>query len=536
MGSINKDIIYSKLSEKSPKDLLLAGWFNTKLSQEETDNHYNLKIFGHDLSACNHKNDMILYTTGSFAPIHDGHIFSWISAIKKAKELGFNIPLFIISPSHDDYVMKKSRSHIGHNIFNRLNEIEKKLKDFFVIHNYLKEYKSVFKVDLFESLFSSCPINFSEVLYYIKKNTEHIKNLKIGYVFGSDNYEFYKPFENEKYFYVFCINRGEKKIQLKNLSNIFFLDSISEFAKKESSTEHRKKQSNQSYPLIHNEKEGSYFIRNDIDFAIKHWIDKYPNKKDRIINAYKKFYLKLFEILKNEFANSNIEVVESSLEKQLRCLANINSKNILNLDICSNKIRDINQTAINFSRVFNIGYEQKQSKELIKREGVKNHTILNKKYLFVDDDIASGFTFNEIKKIVNSEGGEIDEILSLTEEEFKLENKNKNFICYDVIDSRDFLLGSNYSGLVCRFKEKIIRVPYWYPWVNLRSRAKVNNGKIVQEKIMSANLEFFKDCPFIKIEDLSVNLDDLYHIKFKSVVEAVQFTKEWQKTHLYDGI
>ncbi len=547
MASISKDIIYAKMEGQSEKDLLLGGWFQTKLTDKETEDHYKLNIFGHDLSSFkNNKEEIILFTTGSYAPIHEGHIFSWLAAILKAKKEGLKVGLFIISPSHDDYVLKKSESHQVFNIYERIKLIKKGLNDFFIKYGEYKQYEKLFKIDYFESLYSSCAINFSEVLKYIKTSIDRLgyKKVKIGYVFGDDNLDFYKPFINEKRYYAFCVERNNNIIH-ENYKNIFFIKYLNKVASKQSSTIIRNLETNKNAVFAIKNKDGeykdehhrgetdynelNYFVRNDAVFAINHWIKKYPDKKDLLIQEYKLFHKKLIYLFKSEFPN--LRIISSELDKQKEILKSLSiDNNILNLDICSNYDNSIKQNAINYCRKFELSSEQSSSVGLITREHKKNHKILPGNYIFVDDDIASGYTLNKIKNQL--EHINITKAYSLTELEFKKKYPNEDFSCFDVVDTRDFLLGTNYGGLMCYVNGKISRYPYWIPFVNLMSRAKVVNGFRFQKEVLNYNLEFFKKCYFIKKDDLFINIETISNKKFKTIVGFISFMNSWTQKYV----
>lgn len=547
MASISKDIIYAKMEGQSEEYLLRAGWFTTKLTDKETEDHYKLNMFGHDLSSFkNNKEEIILFTTGSYAPIHEGHIFSWIASIKKANEEGLKVGLFLISPSHDDYVLKKSESHQYFNIYERIKLIKKGLNDFFIKYKEYQQYEKLFKIDYFESLYSSCAINFSEVLKYIKTSIDRLgyKKVKIGYVFGDDNLDFYKPFINEKRYYAFCVERNNNIIY-ENYKNIFFIKYLNKDASKQSSTIIRKLSSDKNAVFAMNKNgkdyqdkhhrtevdysELNYFVRDDAVFAINHWIKKYPDKKDLLINEYKLFHDKLIWLFKCEFPN--LKIISSKLDKQKEILKDLSKNhNVLNLDICSNSDNNIKQTAINYCRKFELSSDQSSSIGLMSREHKKNNKLLPGNYVFVDDDIASGYTFNKIKNKL--ENINIAKAYSLTEIEFKGNYPNEEFSCFDVVDTRDFLLGSNYGGLMCDVNGKLSRYPYWIPFVNLISRAKVQNGFGFQKAILDYNLEFFKRCSFIKPEDLFIDIKTISNKKFKTIVSYIKFMNYWTEKHV----
>ena len=123
---INKDILYSDLFKKTNDiDLLQkSGWIPTSesiLSQE----HLELNFCGIQLDLFNVANPIVLFSTGSYSPIHFGHINAFMLSIEEAHKQGFNVVKFVISPSHDSYSCHKSKANNKWNIYLRLKEIER---------------------------------------------------------------------------------------------------------------------------------------------------------------------------------------------------------------------------------------------------------------------------------------------------------------------------------------------------------------------------------------------------------------------------
>lgn len=531
MQKIKNDIIYSKLALLSDDELLKAGWFETKLSIKNTEEHYKLNIFGHDLSCFNNNdNELILFSTGSYAPIHEGHIFSWISSIEVALKNNFDVKLFLISPSHDDYILTKSKEHKNYDIFTRIKLIEDALISFFYKYPQYFCYQNLFKIDLFESIHSSVAINFSEVLEYILISIEKfsLTKIKIGYVFGSDNFDFYKPFLGETSFLSFCVNRGKVNLENKiNANNLFFIENLNIDAAKISSTQLR-----DSFEINNETPKGTqYFVREDCNFAIQHWVKKYPQFKKILITEYNLFNKSLFNLIKQTFPQ--LTTINSSLKNHIEILKKISQNNtILNLDICTNNIHEINQYSLNYSRVFEKSSIQRYSDKFSCRDGLENNLPINQENcIFVDDDICSGFTLKNINKIVINNNSKITKTISLTEEEFNI-NSNNKYDCFDVIDTRDFLLGTYFGGLVCNINGVNKRFPYFQPFVNLKYRAKINNVKKFQIKILQLNLSFFKKCDFLKKDDLFISLDELTYDKHEDIHDFLLFMINWTKNHI----
>ena len=92
-----------------------------------------------------------------------------------------------------------------------------------------------------------------------------------------------------------------------------------------------------------------------------------------------------------------------------------------------------------------------------------NINLPDDRYVLVDDDSISGYTFNKLKDSV-------DTIVST----YTLMTPGYD----DVVDARDFIIGAKYSGLLCKQSNgKLKRYPYLWPEVNLYHRASINLNK-----------------------------------------------------------
>jgi hypothetical protein len=107
----------------------------------------------------------------------------------------------------------------------------------------------------------------------------------------------------------------------------------------------------------------------------------------------------------------------------------------------------------------------------------------------IDDDISTGyslrFLISKIDKVVKS-----TQTLLYPKEPY-----------YDVVDARDFLVGSRDGGLVVFNKDnEYSRIPYLFPYVNLYTRASIDDVVSTSYSLWCENLNFF-DNTGIKISD-----------------------------------
>lgn len=136
----------------------------------------------------------ILLSTGSFNPVHKGHIKMFDLAVEKLEKNGQVVIGAYLSPSHDSYVFTKDE-RFKLSASDRISLCEK------LIDNH-----SLLSTDSWESLCNISSINFTDVIErlnwllnlklenYIEDQLGEKISIEVVYVFGSDNYTFMDAF------------------------------------------------------------------------------------------------------------------------------------------------------------------------------------------------------------------------------------------------------------------------------------------------------------------------------------------------------
>ena len=209
---IKKDPYYSVLFEKT-KDLDLckkAGWFDDQLDSID----YALWLRStptHKLEFVEqNQTPIVILSTGSFDPLHLGHIHMMELAKTALEEKGFFVAGGYLSPSHDSYVLQKSSNQ---------SPIEERL-----IQNYqMLSTHPWLMIDPFEGRFVPKAINFTDVILRLEKYLQkyyHPKT-KVAYVFGSDNQDFILAFQDHDL--ALCVQRNGNIQKQKFLGNHIFI-------------------------------------------------------------------------------------------------------------------------------------------------------------------------------------------------------------------------------------------------------------------------------------------------------------------------
>ena len=166
--------------------LLPAGFFDDLREPALPD--YDLDYFTtpvhkimHNILAAEHADNtkpyVVLLNTGSYSPIHLGHILMMNEA-RTALSEHYHVVGGYFSPSHDIYVSSKYNGTAKLDIDSRIALCEEVVAE-----------SEWLMVDPWEARYNECSINFTDVIIRLEKYlAQHLKKtIQIAYVFGSDN-------------------------------------------------------------------------------------------------------------------------------------------------------------------------------------------------------------------------------------------------------------------------------------------------------------------------------------------------------------
>lgn len=464
---LNEDIVYD------------AGFIDDKLDLNDID-FYKLnllttpffKILNNIKDA---KNPVVILSTGGFCPIHDGHLYMMEEAKKILEINGYDVVGGYFSPSHDNYVLNKPNISISssHRIYNCQKAVIN--SDWIMI-------------DPFEANYIKTYVNFTEIInrleLYLRKYVN--KKIKVAYVFGADNAEFMYCFEDQGI--GICIDRNgyhdlflKMKNKLNGKNNFYIEDNLS--STNLSSRNIRKETISKN---IENKKTGTYIIRDEGLLPFKK-ISK-GLFKHKLVFAQKVAIEELEELFKKEL---NINVKKVIVKEQLdKAKCDLQNKNTISLDTYYKGTYNLK-----VSRQFELSDLQSHFTKIVNRTKIE---IPCGNYILVDDDSVSGETIKEVNKSCLQN-------VNITENYFLASQYSDEI--FDVVDFRDFIIGSKDGGLLVRINnKKNIRVPYINPFVSLFTRANIplDREKYVSSKIIDININFYSSInKNIKLKDLS---------------------------------
>lgn len=438
LDKVKRDPYYYDLYESFGEEFIIeAGYFDDYVSDPIVFDNYNYPFPVQKVLNSNSNKIAVLVTTGSFCPVHDGHI----EMLEKAKEAveekyNFDVVAGYIVPDHDDYIIEKNKDEaiLAHE---RIRIINKKLKD--------RKNDWIFSSPI-GSLFSKGSINFTEVLNYKEKFFENLNiDVEIIYVCGGDNSDFSKTFVKKGKCVI--VNRPGYKYNKFLSSNILHVYHDNPM----SSTEVRK--TDKHTPT----EETSLILR----------IEEDDDREPILINTLLKY-----------FKNIRIEKLNTQKENY----KHISFNNLVSLDSMFELDNNLHMSRHYdlFGQNF-IGYGRRPGyKDLLSQAS----EIEKGNYILIDDDIHTGGTMRFAKSVMESTGHTIDGVMSIT-----ISNKGE-----EILDARDFLLGKKNSGLVMKVDnvDGIIRAPYIYPFVNVFERCSIIDPLKFSLEVWRINLDHFK--------------------------------------------
>lgn len=462
LSKIMKDKYYRAIYEKYQdiNKCINAGFFDDSYNTVD----YKLNIPTPPLNKLQKgkENPIVLLTTGGFYPLHNGHIHIMEAAKKCLEESGYDVIGGFFSPCNDSYTKTKQNFNI--------NKYERIKHCFEVIDS-----SEWLNIDTWECLYMPKTVNFTDVInrleLYLKRYFD--KNIKVAYVFGGDNAEFMYCFENIGI--GVCVNRDyTNEIFYKtkasiNSKNCFFIEA-DEKTSGLSSKQFREPEKKETYPRS----EKCYLVRDEGIIPFKKLADRYGEEKVKI---NQKIFLNKIKNIFREYICDDVDSIDINIQIS-EANKKLAGRKTISLDMFFSG--DYN---VRSSRLFNMDWQKKCIDLIQNNDDIKN--VPSGYYTLVDDDSVSGSTIKLFKEKL-PEDVIIDDI-------YLLMSSIKRDV-FDVVDLRDFIIGSYGGGLMIQLPNgQNIRAPYIRPFVCLNTRASLppEYESEVSKKILELNIDFY---------------------------------------------
>jgi nicotinic acid mononucleotide adenylyltransferase len=218
----------------------------------------------------------IIISTGSYDPLHDGHLETVVLAKEHIESIGNNkVIAGFVSSSHDTYVRRKNPGGVidYQRVHNNVIFAETSK------HNQPVQW--IFH-DNYETLGIPHSLNFTDVIAYISKMVETYvgQNIDIYYVFGSDNAGFAMAFTHDRQDLAkaICIGRPGYSLN-KETAELISSDPNLSFVQGNNPLSSTLVRSLQTGPVLVDPSEPSITVRNDITKSTT-WLEHFFSPED----------------------------------------------------------------------------------------------------------------------------------------------------------------------------------------------------------------------------------------------------------------
>lgn len=407
----------------------------------------------------------VLLSTGAFCPIHCGHIDMMTRAKAQVESQGFKVIAGYLSPGHDEYIEEK----LGKEAI----PIHQRIA---FIHNWIETKPELnwLRVDPWEGVFAKVAVNFTEVLYRLEQVLEQKTGQKVPvfYVCGGDNARFSLTFLKKGHAVVVgrptYENRFEQyQQQFEGSNRVFFIEG--------------------KHPAASTKVRKNWSLHKPQPIGLRLRLNGNDSREAALIKLLQPYF-------------SNIK--RSYLNQQKEHFKKFDQTEMISLD----PLLTANYN-LGISRIYDrfgcrlLGYGPRPGSAPLKTQ---LDQIPKGKYQLFDDDQHSGGTIRYAKQLLTSKGIQIKEVITL-------EQSTDDFP--EISDARDFFIGGRLNGLVQKWGDKLLRVPYCYPFVCPFHRASIPQPMEFSKAIWGMNRDYFlknnqqlKDLPeiwqwlFIKME------------------------------------
>jgi hypothetical protein len=466
---------------RSTKALFDAGFFDDglpKAANEYATWNYNFPSVQLDKVKANladkplKKSPAVLVTTGGLSPIHNGHLAMMEEARRQVELLDYQVVGGFLAPGHDSYVGQKYGGTANIHSAHRCAMVDIATRD-----------SDWLACDPWPARYMPAELNFTDVVDHLDcmLNSTFLEPIEVFYVYGSDNAGF--------------------GAALPNHSIMVERSTISSKLAREGDHQHIDPEVLKYWKSI-GQDTGTlpYLIRNEEDEAIGHWIVRYGTGADlskKRVQLASAVRLGIQQLLKLSGENHKVHLLATSTQTKAG-KAVLGDRQSISLDPYFPSSYQLNST-----RYFELAGRQEKPKYRAERFGtlpliLQAETIEPGDYVLVEDDVVTGGTIAAMTALLPKDVNIVDQIILSDFADFA------GTEYFDVVDMRDFIIGSRHGGLGVILPEPVTtaRAPYVLPFVSLQTRAKIPAEMEMElsRVIWQANVRFFTDTG-IQIQD-----------------------------------
>ncbi len=466
---IDRDPFYSPLFQQYGIEFIKAAGFIYDTSKDSLDLNEAAEldctpIYEVDVNFNKNKlyNPCIILSTGSFCPLHTGHIEMMYKAKEACESNGYTVIAGYMAPDHDEYVsVKNGSSSIP--VHERIA----------IMNDMLEEHRWI-SVDPWAGVFGRVALNFTDIYerlsIYIKNKFD--RDIPIFFVCGSDNNRLALTFIQRGN----CVIVSRPGFDGRQLGTYTFLLRRAMEEKRILYIEHNNVLSStvlRKMGVKRRKKKELYYIRTTGDDPRENdaqwlFLSRFPKVRE----------LKLAEQKKNfDMIQAPIISIDSLLPAKY------------NLPIS----RGFDKFGIKFLRF------------CMRPDGVPlSMPDDHNSYFLFDDDIHSGGTMSHASGMMLKMGMPLAGVISLTRSQSHEE----------IVDARDFYYGTENCGLVVYDGSgQFIRVPYAYPFADPYVRASVSDPMTFSIEVWELNMRYFDGRDEVKYGECKKYYDLLNRLK-----------------------
>ena len=472
----------------------------------------------------------VLVTSGAFCPIHTGHLHMMESAKRAAERRGWSVVGGFFAPDHDGYVSVKC----GDEALSAADRV--------YLAQVATEESTWLAVDPWAALYLDRAVNYTDI---VRRLTRYLRfhlsqEIEVLFVCGGDNHGFSKAFLDQGHLIVV------PRVGTSLPDELYAEASVSEriliagdhLPNQIASRSVRRGQWDDLPPRVLREFRrcverktvGSVriLVRDEEAWSVAPWKEQVG---EMLESARRSFVASLTEVLADSFRsgcpNASVAVSRISLGDQrevVRQMIDTFAIPTISLDACIE-----GHYSIALSRRFEVTSGER-CEGIFPRPGeaelmTQFQAIPSGAYVLMDDDIATGKTIRALRDMLPSRI-EIQGVLSAqevyTKESLRTVECSEESDLVDVVDLRDFLVGSREGGLVVRLPDGCVaRAPYLLPYVqnNRRMSLPLSEELRFSRSVWELNRRFFDSLP------VALTVADCPE-PFRNLAAAIGFTPE----------